>query len=443
MATANNRLFRLYQRIISSIAFYPAIITLGLVLLCVVSIWLEMTWLQAYKEDLKLGLVNNAENARLILGTLVGSIVSLMVFSFSMVMVVLNSASSTLSPRVIPSLISSRNHQMILGIYLGTIIDSLLLILTIQEGDDINVPSLGIFVALGLGIVSLCLFITFIREISQSIQVDYILNHLFKKTLGELKVQQKKFESMEQPPSWPEDRDWPVVCSARAGYFKAFNSEAAKPLLKKHDLRMTVQVHNGFFVMPGHPLFRLSKEADDEVIETLRDAFDFYVEEYANQHYFFGFKQITEIGSKALSPGINDPGTAIKAIDMLSVLFAERLKLPKFDLAYEPDQPPRLFFTELELPEMLLAVLGPLRHYGQADTQVVLSLLQCYKNLLYCEPDAETEAVLLSHAHAVIEQSAENIHQAPDREAIADAVKRLNGVIRHHAALEEPEAAES
>lgn len=443
MATANNRLFRLYQRIISSIAFYPAIITLGLVLLCVVSIWLEMTWLQVYKEDLKLGLVNNAENARLILGTLVGSIVSLMVFSFSMVMVVLNSASSTLSPRVIPSLISSRNHQIILGIYLGTIIDSLLLILTIQEGDDINVPSLGIFVALGLGIVSLCLFITFIREISQSIQVDYILNNLFKKTLSELTVQQDRFDSLDQRPDWPDDREWNVVCSGRAGYFKAFNSEAAKALLEKHDLRMTVQVHNGFFVMPGHPLFRLSKEADDEVIETLLDAFDFYVEEYANQHYFFGFKQITEIGTKALSPGINDPGTAIKAIDMLSVLFAERLKLPEFDIAYDPDQPPRLFFNELELHQMLLAVLGPLRHYGKADTQIVLSLLQCYKNLLFCEPDADTEAILLSHARAVIEQSAENIHQAPDREAIAEAVKRLNDVVRYHPALENPQGVES
>ena len=51
--------------------------------------------------------MKNAENARLILGSLVGGIISLMVFSFSMVMVVLNSAASSLSPRVIPGLISS------------------------------------------------------------------------------------------------------------------------------------------------------------------------------------------------------------------------------------------------------------------------------------------------------------------------------------------------
>ena len=443
MDTSSNRLFRLYQRIVSSIAFYPALITLGLVLLCIVSIWLEMTYLQAYKEDIKLGLVNNAENARLILGTLVGGIVSLMVFSFSMVMVVLNSASSTLSPRVIPSLISSRNHQFILGIYLGTIIDSLLLILTIQEGDDINIPSLGIFLALGLGIVSLCLFITFIRGISQSIQVDYILNSLFKKTLKELQVQQGKFGQFSERQQWPDDHGWPVTRSTRAGYFKAFNSEAAKALLQKHDLRMTIEVHNGFFVMPGHPLFRLSRQVDEEVTETLLDAFDFYVEEYANQHYFFGFKQISEIASKALSPGINDPGTAIKAIDMLGVLFAERLKLPDFDVASEPDEPPRLYIRELELQQMLLAVLGPPRHYGGGDTQVVLSLLQCFKNLLFFDPEPETEAVLLAHAQAVLDKAKESIALRPDREAIDAAVQQLNEAISHNAPLENPMCAES
>ncbi len=172
MSALTNRLFRLYHRVIGSIAFYPTLIALGLACLCLITIVLELTWLQPYKEQLELGVVKNAENARLILGTLVGGIISLMVFSFSMVMVVLNSAASSLSPRVIPGLISSRSHQLVLGVYLGTIIGSLMLISTIQEGDDINVPSLGVFLALFLGVICLCLFIYFIRSISLSIQVD-------------------------------------------------------------------------------------------------------------------------------------------------------------------------------------------------------------------------------------------------------------------------------
>ncbi|TLX61960.1 DUF2254 domain-containing protein [Stutzerimonas nosocomialis] len=435
MAATNNRLFRLYQRIVSSIAFVPALISLALVLLCVISIVLEMTWLQPYKEDVRLGLVNDADNARLILGTLVGGIISLMVFSFSMVMVVLNSASSTLSPRVIPSLISSRSHQIILGFYLGTIIDSLLLILTIQEGEDITIPSLGIFVALALGIISLCLFIAFIRGISQSIQVDYILHGIFKNTRQELLRQQQNLERQPQRPQWPDDDQWMVVSSRRSGYFKALNLDAANDLLCRHDLKMTVRVHFGFFVMPGHPLFRLSRHADEETVDALLDCFDFFVEEYASHHFFFGFKQMTEIATKALSPGINDPGTAIKATDMLSVLFSERLKLPDFDIAPLPDQPARLYFRELDLHRMLHAIFGPLCTYGKEDVQVMLNLLQAYKNLLFCNPGAAHEAVLLRHAAAVIGQAMASLSDPLDQAEIGAAVDRLNEAIRHHDAL--------
>ena len=300
MSAVTNRLFRLYHRVTGSIAFYPTLIAVGLASLCVVTIVLEMTWLQPYKEDLDLGLVKNADNARLILGTLVAGIISLMVFSFSMVMVVLNSAASSLSPRVIPGLISSRSHQVVLGVYLGTIINSLMLISTIQEGDDINVPSLGIFLALGLAVICLCLFVYFIRSISLSIQVDFILNRVYKQTLAQLRTRRRQLQDSHGP-AWPDDARWFVVRARRSGYFKALNVTAAHDVLDEHDARMTVQVHYGFFVMPGHPLMRIDRELDDDCTNRLLDCFDFYVEEYAHRHFFFGFKQIVEIAVRALS----------------------------------------------------------------------------------------------------------------------------------------------
>ena len=433
MSTLSNRLFRLYHRITGSIAFYPALISLGLAALCMVTIVLEMTWLQPYKEDLELGLVKNAENARLILGTLVAGTISLTVFSFTMVMVVLNSAASSLSPRVLPGLISSRNHQVVLGVYLGTIIASLMLISTIQEGDDINVPSLGIFLALGLGLLCLCLFVFFIRTISQSIQVDFILNRLYKETLHRLKKRQKKFEGRQL--RWPGDDDWPVACARRSGYLKALNLQPVQELLTQHDLRMTVQVHYGFFVMPGHPLFRLDRQVDEEIITSLLDCFDFYVEEYVNRHYFFGFKQIAEIAIKALSPGINDPGTAIKAIDMLSVLFSERLLLQGFDAEVRDNEQPRLFFHELTLHQMLHMTLGPLRAYGRGDAQVLLSLLQACKNLLFCDPGKAAEAVLREHAQAIVAEAENSLPRRLDRDELNEAVRRLNEALKHHPAL--------
>ncbi|QFU11962.1 hypothetical protein FIU84_08135 [Stutzerimonas frequens] len=429
MPSLTNRLFRLYHRVTGSIAFYPTLIAVGLAVLCVVTILLEMTWLQPYKEDLDLGLVKNAENARLILGTLVGGIISLMVFSFSMVMVVLNSAASSLSPRVIPGLISSRSHQVVLGVYLGTIIDSLMLISTIQEGDDINVPSLGIFLALGLAVICLCLFVYFIRSISLSIQVDFILNRVYKQTLGQLRARRRQLQDSHEP-IWPDDAQWTVVRARRSGYFKALNVAAAQDLLEEQDARMTVQVHYGFFVMPGHPLMRIDRQLDENCTNRLLDCFDFYVEEYAQRHFFFGFKQIVEIAVRALSPGINDPGTAIKAIDMLGVLLAERMQMPDHEVARAEDRP-RIFIRELNLHQLLQMTFGPQRRYGADDLQVLQALLQACKNLLYAAEDADTERVLLRHAQAVVDQAAISLTGVLDREAMVEAVQSLNQAVRH------------
>jgi len=429
MSAVTNRLFRLYHRVTGSIAFYPTLIAVGLASLCVVTIVLEMTWLQPYKEDLDLGLVKNADNARLILGTLVAGIISLMVFSFSMVMVVLNSAASSLSPRVIPGLISSRSHQVVLGVYLGTIINSLMLISTIQEGDDINVPSLGIFLALGLAVICLCLFVYFIRSISLSIQVDFILNRVYKQTLAQLRTRRRQLQDSHDP-AWPDDAQWSVVRARRSGYFKALNVTAAHDVLDEHDARMTVQVHYGFFVMPGHPLMRIDRELDDDCTNRLLDCFDFYVEEYAHRHFFFGFKQIVEIAVRALSPGINDPGTAIKAIDMLSVLLAERMEMPDHEVAHARDRP-RIFIRELNLHQLLQMTFGPQRRYGADDLQVLQALLQACKNLLYAAKDADTERVLLRHAQAVVDQAAISLSGALDRQAMVEAVRSLNQAVRH------------
>lgn len=429
MSAVTNRLFRLYHRVTGSIAFYPTLIAVGLASLCVVTIVLEMTWLQPYKEDLDLGLVKNADNARLILGTLVAGIISLMVFSFSMVMVVLNSAASSLSPRVIPALISSRSHQVVLGVYLGTIINSLMLISTIQEGDDINVPSLGIFLALGLAVICLCLFVYFIRSISLSIQVDFILNRVYKQTLAQLRTRRRQLQDSHGP-AWPDDAQWSVVRARRSGYFKALNVTAAHDVLDDHDARMTVQVHYGFFVMPGHPLMRIERELDDDCTNRLLDCFDFYVEEYAHRHFFFGFKQIVEIAVRALSSGINDPGTAIKAIDMLSVLLAERMEMPDHEVAHAQDRP-RIFIRELNLHQLLQMTFGPQRRYGADDLQVLQALLQACKNLLYAAKDADTERVLLRHAQAVVDQAAISLSGALDRQAMVEAVRSLNQAVRH------------
>lgn len=427
MATPTNIAFRTYQRVTHSLAFYPTLIALGFFLLCLLSMAVEyQPWMMTLKERFDLGLVRNADNARLILGTLVAGILSLMVFSFSMVMVVLNNAAASLSPRVIPGLVSSKGHQKTLGFYLGTILYALLLITTIEQGDSTRVPSLGVLITLGLGISCLGLFVHFIRSISQSIQVEHILGNLYHTTQEKLRARSRKLAEGEQPPAQADDTNWITVRSRRNGYFKVLNASEANALLCKHGLHMMVLPHRGFFVMAGHPLFKLDRPADDPVIEQLRDCFDFFIEEYASTHYFFGFKLMSEIAVKALSPGINDPGTAIKTVDMLSVLFAQRLALPDLDPVPLDGQAARLCYRELPLDQLLLQIFGPIRNYGAGDASVLISLLQAFKNLLHQTDDPACQDDLLRHAGSVLDTADRHLAIHRERQEINAFIDRIN-----------------
>ena len=164
-----------YREMINSIGFYPSVLSVGFLLFAVITMSLEyIAPVEQLKAFISVVLVDSAENARTILSTLAGSIISLTVFSFSMVMVVLNSASASLSPRVVPGLITRKSHQMVLGFYLGSIIYSIIMLININklEGGDTAIPSLGVLLSLVFGLVSLGLFVFFIHSISKAIQVD-------------------------------------------------------------------------------------------------------------------------------------------------------------------------------------------------------------------------------------------------------------------------------
>lgn len=95
------------------------------------------------------------------------------------------------------------------------------------------------------------------------------------------------------------------------------------------EIELFITVKQGYFTVKGYPFLKSNKDVsgNDELIKKILDCFIFYIEEYISDHYRYGLTQISEIAVKAMSPGINDPGTAVKSIDMLSILLIERLKI--------------------------------------------------------------------------------------------------------------------
>lgn len=372
-------------------------------------------------------LVQGKENARLILGTIVGSIISLMVFSFSMVMLVLNRASATLSPRVIPGLITNKSHQIILGIYLGTIIYSLILIINIQSADAAyQIPSLGILLSMAFAITCLGLFVYFIHSISRSIQVDSILDSIFDHTEKQMEALHLDHEQSELP----DTNDWQTIYTNVNGYIKRVKTDTLMKICIEHGLTVAMMEQMGFFLVKGYPFLKVNKKIEQEIEDDIRNCFIFYIEERVTDHYLFGFKQISEIAVKALSPGINDPGTAIKAIDMLTVLFIRKMTLNEKSVLTDQEDKVRVVFRNPTLEELLYINLTPIREYGKSDATVMLNLLESLKNMVYADKEKQSyQPILAKYINSIISSVNNNIKNELDVEELNRIIDRINNLL--------------
>lgn len=422
-----------YREMISSIGFYPSLISVFFLLFAILTMSLEyVDIVEQIKQVITIVLVDSEENARTILSTLAASIISLTVFSFSMVMIVLNSASASLSPRVIPGLITRKSHQMVLGFYLGSIIYSIIMLINIKQLPDGSsaIPALGVFFALIFGLISLALFVFFIHSISRAIQVDNVLNDLYKHTKSEM-VAIVKRQQAENITEFPEFDSWHSVNSQNEGYFKGVHTDKLTSLLAKHNIQAYVTIKQGYFTVKGYPFLKCSADIthDETLVSEILDCFIFYIEEYISDHYRYGLTQISEIAVKAMSPGINDPGTAVKSIDMLSILLIKRLEISDTNYSFKhTDNDPLLFIHETSFDELLHDNFTPLRNYAKSDAYVMTNVLEAFKNILFvAHNDEDARNSLFNYLNAIVDDINEQVTNDYDRREIKNM---LNSIAR-------------
>jgi uncharacterized membrane protein len=381
--------------------------------------------IEQFKTLISFILVDSAENARTILSTLAGSIISLTVFSFSMVMVVLNAASASLSPRVVPGLITRKSHQMVLGFYLGSIIYSIIMLININKLDNGNtaIPSLGVLFALVFGLISLGLFVFFIHSISKAIQVDNVLNGLFRQTKKEI---QDIINMQNENPvdNFPEFSNWHSINSTTEGYYKGVHTNKLCALLADENIELFITVKQGYFTVKGYPFLKCNKDISENeaLIEKILDCFIFYIEEYISDHYRYGLTQISEIAVKAMSPGINDPGTAVKSIDMLSILLIDRLKINAINYACnQSEASPLLYFHETSFDELLHDNFTPLRNYAKGDAYVMTNVIEAFKNILFiANENVDARNSVFNYLNAIVDDINQHIVNEYDRQEISN-----------------------
>ncbi len=360
-----------YNKITESIAFYPAIIAFGFLLLSVGMLKIDFSpWGKQIKTGLSWMSLKDASTARSIISTVAGAILSLAVFSFSMVMIVLNQAASQMSNRVLTSMIENRFQQIILGIYIGTIVYALFLLSTIRDiSSGIYVPVLSIYLLILLTVIDIFLFIYFLDYVTQTVKYETVIHRVQKQTMATMK---EKFEDLdEENVSW-NSLPFVEIRSAESNYFQGFDENKLLKIACEKNLYITFLYKQATYLIKEHVFMKVygTGSIDEECKNDLLSATDFYKGQPINKNADYGFNQLAEVAIKALSQGINDPGTAVISLHSLSDVLAYRLyhNLPSIRLDNEGVK--RIYIPCSSFNDMFEKCIYPIWNYGKKDEYI-------------------------------------------------------------------------
>lgn len=408
---------RLWLRIKGNISFIPSLWVLGFVLFGLLLHYLDTVGLtEWFNDQSQVFDINSVATARTILASIIGGVISLTVFSFSMVMIVLGQATSTLSPRLLPQLIRDRSHQTTLGLYLGVIVYAYITLIGIDPEDGWHLNSVAIFLAVVMMIVCLGFFVYFIASISRRIQVGEVIKDVHSRAVNDIRGWQ------DGPPGWsvrglPEGAgDWFAVHVRQSGYVDATMYEELSRLAGRLGVRLYLVKPRSAYVLRGDVVFRTERPLSNEERQTAQDAVRLADNRESESWYLPAIHHIMEVAVKAMSPGINDPGTAVEAVNMLGNIFVLLLRLPDLN-HYRAKEGGEVFFVRRTFAHTLNTTYAELRTYSRADPAVMNALFRCLDALRNASRSEEVRAAVAVQLAALREDGEQHLTNTRDRNA--------------------------
>jgi uncharacterized membrane protein len=279
---------------------------------------LRLTWLRPVLEA-------TPDGAQQLLATSAGALATVLGVAFSLTLVTLQLASSHYTTRLLTRLMDDGVTKFVLGSYLGTVA-YLLLVVRVVRGAEVaesgDVPWLSITVGILLVLFCLGLLAYFLQHLGRSIQASSVVAGVGKRTLRRI----AELEPEEEPAGLSEPPEEPpvVLRAAHPGYVQLVDLERISDAAPNGSTVVRIDVAVGDFVLSGAPLASIwpGRSLSDEEQRALRDSFAIGSGRTEDQDILLGVQQLSDVALKALSPSVNDPTTAVLAVNQLGAIAA-------------------------------------------------------------------------------------------------------------------------
>lgn len=427
-------------RLRSNFLFLPALTAIGAILLAVITIGMDRTLLHGQGNEQWWLYSGGPDGARTVLSVIAGSMITITGVVFSITIVVLSLASQQFGPRLIRNFMTVKANQMVLGTFVATFIYGILVLRTVNATAESRfVPSLSVTVAIGLSLLSIAVLIYFIHSVSESIQAQNIivrvrreLDHTVERIFPEkhdpddTAVQEQSSRDYRIPMTC--DRE---VCHVRAdssGYLQAVDNDALMQIAVEKDLLIHLGFRPGDFITRGSILVTVwpGRRVDNALSSNINAIFITGPERTLEQDVEFAISQLVEIAVRALSPGVNDPITAITCIDWLGAALcqlANRKLSPSH--RYDKQHRLRIICKPVAFENVVNEAFDMIRQNAQSIPTVSIHLLDTITTVAVQAHRKKDRAALLRQAAMVFHGCKKRLSADSDREALEASYKAV------------------
>lgn len=357
-----------------------------------------------------------ADTARSVLSAIAGSLVTATSLTFSLTVVALQLASSQASPRVLRLFARDRHVHWTLAAFLGTFAYSLTVLRSVRSDTETVpefVPRISVTLAFVLTLVSVIMLVLFLAHLAAQLRVETMLKEIHAETdriISLVGDRNAAFEGYAGAIEIPEDAH--TVASSSSGFITGHDHERLITLATRHSIVVQEVTRVGASIVAGMPVARwwrtegAATDIDvDAVAEQIRAAYTIGYERTAAQDVDYGVQQIVDIAVRALSPGVNDPTTAINALGHLSALVPRLVHMTPMPRGLRGSDGQLCLVTRARHPEDDIdAALSQIRHYGAADPSVVSRFLQTVTEISTLCESPRVQRALLDQLDALAEQ---------------------------------------
>lgn len=450
-----DRFRNLWEHLIGSYWFIPTACVLVGIILAPILVTIDEHFDRETVRELSFAFTGDDDAARAIMTAIAGAVLGVAGTTFSITIAVLSMASSQFGPRLLRNFLTDTPNQFVLGAFIGTFSYSLLVLKSIHKYDvAFGVPQLAVTFAIIMAIICALLLVYFVQHMVHAIQASHVIQNASNDAIKSIYhwysdqcdiTHQRDVEDndVEQFYAWPKT----TIYSPSCGYLQQIYLESLITLTQ--DYGGVVQLHANlgdfvtdknvigyFYQRPAdHPNnLKRTKTAHLAVIPRTPDGM--FWQRFAtcirieqrvthSNDIAYSLGQMTEIAVRALSPGINDPKTAVNCVQSLTTCLSiiMRRQPPSPYHFYTPptqnddaDTGSEQRFTMLavvthtpRISDFIDTSLGEIRRYATADLMVLKALCQAMVDLNYARVNKAQQQTLLHELKLIARAGEENL----------------------------------